>query len=111
MLRISGLWVVPTEVEEALRGHAAVDDAALVGVPDEHGLLKGVAFVIRRDRQGSARELLEFARSRLTHYKVPRELVFVDEFPRTASGKVQRFKLRERYRELGGAASGGPHAT
>lgn len=111
MLRISGLWVVPTEVEEALRGHAAVDDAALVGVPDEHGLLKGVAFVIPRDRQASAPELLEFARSRLTHYKVPRELVFVDEFPRTASGKVQRFKLRERYRELGGAASGGPHAT
>jgi len=106
LLRISGLWVVPTEVEEVLRGHPAVDDAALVGVPDEHGVLKGVAFIIPRDRRavsdGLPRELLEFARAGLTHYKVPREIVFADEFPRTATGKVQRFKLRERYRGSAG---------
>lgn len=112
LLRISGLWVVPTEVEEVLRGHPAVDDAALVGVPDEHGLLKGVAFIIPRDRgavsDALARQLLEFARAGLTHYKAPKEIVFADEFPRTATGKVQRFKLRERYRDLAGHPVGRP---
>ncbi len=103
MLRISGLWVAPSEVDDLLRGHPAVDDAALVGVPDEQGVLKGVAFVVPRDHRAIASgalegELREFARARLTHYKVPREIVFVSELPRTASGKVQRFKLLDQYR-------------
>jgi len=114
MVRISGLWVAPSEVDDVLRGHPAVDDVAFVGVPDEQGVQKGVAFVVPRDCLAGAPgalagELREFARARLTHYKVPREIVFVSELPRTASGKVQRFKLQDDYREAAGRASGQIH--
>lgn len=111
MVRISGLWVAPSEVDDLLRGHPALDDAAFVGVPDELGVLRGVAFVVPRDGLPTAPgalegELQEFARARLAHYKVPREFVFVSELPRTSSGKVQRFKLQDRYRELAGRGTG-----
>jgi len=100
MLKVGGQWVSPVEVESTLVEHAAVLEAGVVGVADEAELVKPVAYVVlRRGHAPSdelAAELQEFVKSRLAHFKYPRALHFVDELPKTATGKIQRFKLRER---------------
>jgi benzoate-CoA ligase family protein len=98
MFRVSGEWVSPIEVEAALIGHAAVLESAVVAHMDEDGLLKPRAFVTlkqpERACEGLADELRQFARQRLAGYKCPRRIEFVEELPKTATGKVQRYKLR-----------------
>ena len=95
VLKVGGRWVVPQEVESCLIRHPAVAECAVVGVVNEDGLTKPHAFVIARERRpGLAEELKEWVRSELAPYKHPREIVFVDDLPRTHLGKIDRGKLR-----------------
>jgi benzoate-CoA ligase family protein len=98
LFKVAGMWVVPGEVEAALRAHPDVADAGVVGAPAEGGLLKPVAFVVGRD--GAAPEALAEAlaahlASRLPTHQRPRRIRVVAELPRTATGKLQRYVLRE----------------
>ena len=122
MLKVSGKWLAPGEVENCLLQHPAVDEVAVVGVVDEQGLTKPHAFVILREdehdalpaagsaaspgadgsehvgagREALAAQLKAFVRDRLEPYKYPREVIFVDELPRTHLGKVDRGALKAR---------------
>ena len=100
LLKVGGLWVSPFEVESALLQHDAVLESAVVGHADQDALIKPRAFVVLRpgrdgDRERLARELIDFVRARLADYKRPRWIEFVDALPKTATGKIQRYKLRE----------------
>ena len=98
MIVSGGENVYPVEVEEALAQHADVADVAVIGVPDEHwGEAVKALVVPRRGAQPAAEDLIAFARERLAGYKLPRSLEFVDEFPRTPSGKVLKRELRLRH--------------
>jgi len=103
MLKVAGMWVSPVEVENTLLGHPQVAEAAVVGATDERGLAYCVAHVVLRGNvHGSeelAAEICEHVRARLVSYKVPREVRFCSELPKTVTGKIQRFKLRGNARE------------
>jgi acyl-coenzyme A synthetase/AMP-(fatty) acid ligase len=92
------MWVSPVEVENALLGHPRVAEAAVVGATDERGLTYAAAHVVLQgENEGSpalAAEICEHVRARLVSYKVPREVRFCRELPKTVTGKIQRFKLR-----------------
>ena len=95
MLKVSGRWLAPQEVESCLLEHPAVAEAAVVGVLDPNGLLKPRAYVVARGLSAGLDEALKaFVRERLDAYKHPREVVFVEALPRTHLGKVDRGKLR-----------------
>ena len=98
MLKVSGLYVSPTEVEAALISHEAVLEAAIVAKEDEEKLVKPLAFVVLRPGRTAspqlAEELKQHVKSRLAPYKYPRWIEFIAELPKTATGKIQRFKLR-----------------
>jgi benzoate-CoA ligase len=98
MLKVSGQYVSPIEVEMVLVQHDAVFEAAVVGV-DDSGLVKICAFVVlKREHPASealAEQLKAFVKERLAPHKYPRRIVFVDDLPKTATGKIQRFRLRE----------------
>ncbi|HJW11035.1 MAG TPA: benzoate-CoA ligase family protein, partial [Albitalea sp.] len=97
MLKVSGIYVSPFEVEATLVQHPAVLEAAVIGKPDAEGLTKTKAFVVLvPGAQASEEELKAFVKDRLAPYKYPRQIEFIDELPKTATGKIQRFKLRER---------------
>ncbi len=97
MLKVSGIYVSPFEVEATLVQHPAVLEAAVIGKEDAEGLVKTKAFVVLKNG-GSAteEELKAFVKDRLAPYKYPRFIEFVGELPKTATGKIQRFRLRER---------------
>jgi benzoate-CoA ligase len=103
MLKIAGMWVSPVEVENTLLGHPHVSEAAVVGATDEQGLAYSVAHVVLRGNiHGSeelAAEICAHVSVRLVSYKVPREVRFCSELPKTVTGKIQRFKLRGNTRE------------
>ena len=98
MLKVAGMWVSPSEVENALLGHPHVAEAALVGATDERGLTYAVAYIALRGEVAEsdelAAEIREHVKARLVSYKVPREVRFCDALPKTITGKIQRFKLR-----------------
>ena len=98
MLKVGGQWVSPFEVESALLGHDAVVEAAVVAAEDEQGLVKPRAFVVPREGvepdANLAAALQEFVKGRLAPFKYPRWIEFAGELPKTATGKIQRFKLR-----------------
>jgi benzoate-CoA ligase family protein len=100
MLKCSGVWVSPIEIEALLMEHPAVQEAAVIGREDHDQLLKPAACVVLKNGTAAsselARELQEFVVSRLPVFKRPRWVEFFDELPKTATGKVQRYKLRER---------------
>ena len=100
MLKVGGIWVSPAEVEHLLLEHPAVQACGVTGREDQDGLIKPVAHVVPCPgvEAGSVlvAELQRFARQRLAEYKRPRWIEFVDALPLTATGKVQRFKLRTR---------------
>ncbi len=100
MLKVGGLWVSPAELEHALLEHPAVLSCGVVGRPDGDGLMKPLAYVVPQAGVSATPELVselqQFVRTRLAEYKRPRWVEFVDALPTTATGKVQRFKLRER---------------
>jgi benzoate-CoA ligase len=99
MLKVGGIWVSPVELENTLVEHPAVLECGVAGRADRDGLVKPVAFVVVRPGVEStshlADELQQFARERLADYKRPRWVEFVTELPKTATGKIQRYKLRE----------------
>ena len=99
MLKVGGIYVSPIEVESALISHPAVLETAVIGQADEAGLVKPLAFVVLKgDLVGNptlAAELQQHVRAQLAHYKYPRWIEFCSELPKTATGKLQRFKLRE----------------
>jgi benzoate-CoA ligase family protein len=98
MLKVAGMWVSPVEVENVLLGHPHVAEAAVVGATDARGLTYAVAYVtLRAGCEGSeelAREICSHVKARLVSHKVPREVHFCGELPKTVTGKIQRFKLR-----------------
>ncbi len=98
MLKVAGMWVSPMEVENALLGHPHVAEAAVVGATDERGLTYAVAYVTLRGglaaSQELAAEIRAHVKARLVSHKVPREVRFCGELPKTVTGKIQRFKLR-----------------
>jgi benzoate-CoA ligase len=98
MLKVSGVWVSPIEIESVLIEHAAVQEAAVVARPDEQQLPRTVAcLVLRKGYEPTAElanELKDFVMSRLASFKRPHQIEFLSELPKTATGKLQRFRLR-----------------
>jgi benzoate-CoA ligase len=98
MLKVGGIWVSPVEVENTLVRHPSVLEAAVVGHEDTDRLVKPKAFVVLKDPAhggaGLADELKGFVKDKIAPYKYPRWIEFVPELPKTATGKIQRFKLR-----------------
>jgi benzoate-CoA ligase family protein len=98
MLKVGGIWVSPMEVESALIGHPAVVECAVIGQEDNAGLVKPKAYVVlNKDYQPSddlTHQLVEYTTEKLSAYKRPRWIEYVDELPKTATGKIQRFRLR-----------------
>jgi benzoate-CoA ligase len=98
MLKVGGIWVSPVEVEAALARHPAVLEAAVVGREDADGLVKPKAFVVLKEPgeagDALAEELKAFVKDKIAAYKYPRWIEFLSELPKTATGKIQRFKLR-----------------
>ncbi len=99
LLRVSGMWVSPLEVESALLAHPGVRECAVVGRADVDGLEKPCAYVVPKNGQADdafAASLHELAREKLAPFKRPRWIELIEELPKTSTGKVQRFKLRQR---------------
>ena len=95
MLKVSGIYVSPFEVEATLIQHASVLEAAVIGTKDIEGLTKTKAFVVlKTGASATEEELKAFVKDKLAPYKYPRIIEFVSELPKTATGKIQRFKLR-----------------
>ena len=99
MLKVSGQYVSPIEVESALIAHDQVLECAVVGQTDVDGLTKTVAYVVLHEPDAANDEMADtlkaFVKNRLAPFKYPREVHFIRELPKTATGKIQRFKLRE----------------
>jgi benzoate-CoA ligase family protein len=98
MLKVGGIWVSPVEIENTLTAHAAVRECAVVGSPDQSDLIKPKAFVVLAagfdPSDELARELIDYCAQELAAFKRPRWIAFVDELPRTSTGKLQRSRLR-----------------
>ena len=98
MLKVGGIWVSPVEVENTLVAHAAVLEAAVVGREDTDKLVKPKAFVVLKEGYAGSpqleTDLKTFVKDKIAPYKYPRWIEFVPELPKTATGKIQRFKLR-----------------
>ena len=107
MFKVSGIWVSPFEVESALISHPAVLEAAVIPAGDKDGLLKPKAFVVLKDG-GSAQNLdaalKDHVKATVGPWKYPRWIEVVDSLPKTATGKIQRFKLRDAEGQCGGRA-------
>ena len=100
MFKVSGIWVSPFEVESALIGHEAVLEAAVVPKEDADGLLKPKAFIVLKPgktagQRPARKRCKEHVKAKAGMWKYPRWIEFVDGLPKTATGKIQRFKLRE----------------
>jgi benzoate-CoA ligase family protein len=99
MLKAGGIWVSPAEVESRLLEHPAVREAAVVGVADADGLDKPVAVVVvsggSTTPPPTEEDLMAWCREGLAHFKAPRQVVFAEDLPKTATGKLQRFKVRD----------------
>jgi acyl-coenzyme A synthetase/AMP-(fatty) acid ligase len=99
MMKVSGMWVSPGEVENALLGHPSVAEAAVVAHSNPDGLLFPAAYVVLgQGIQGNANlgsEIRNWLHERLLGYKCPQEIHFLAELPKTATGKIQRFRLRD----------------
>ena len=97
MFKVSGLWVSPYEVEAALITHPRVLEAAVVPKEDDDGLLKPKAYIVLKGEGGAPApdELKEHVKRQVGNWKYPRWIEFVDGLPKTATGKIQRFKLRD----------------
>lgn len=96
LVKLGGIWVAPTEIEDVLRAHPDVKDVAVVAIDDGSGVPVLKAFVVsQRNASGLTKELIRLCRRRLATFKVPQTVDVVDELPRTPSGKLRRFALRE----------------
>lgn len=99
MIKVSGQYVSPIEVENLLIQHTSVLEAAVIGTVDNQGLVKTTAYVVLRTGNSACaaleQELQAFVKTQLAPFKYPRSIHFVDELPKTATGKIQRFRLRQ----------------
>ena len=99
MIKVSGLAVWPADVESILASHDAVLESGVVGAPDKEGLIKPRAYVVLKDKNAASddlvKELQTFVKTTTQPHKYPRTIIFVDELPKTATGKIKRYKLRE----------------
>jgi benzoate-CoA ligase family protein len=99
MLKVGGMWCSPIEIEACLLAHPKVREAAVVGRTDDDGLVKPAAYVVllkpADENDDTARELQQFCKAQLAGFKYPRWFYFVREVPKTVTGKIQRFKLRQ----------------
>jgi benzoate-CoA ligase len=96
MLKVSGIYVSPFEVESTLVQHPAILEAAVIGKADTDGLTKTKAFIVLKAGQSLTEEDVKvFVKERLAPYKYPRFVEFIAELPKTATGKIQRFRLRD----------------
>jgi len=98
MILVSGFNVYPNEVEEVLAGHPGVLEAAVIGVPDEKSGEAVKAFIVKRDPNLTAEEIIRYCHEQLTNYKVPRQIEFRTELPKTNVGKILRRQLRDEKR-------------
>jgi benzoate-CoA ligase len=97
IFKVAGMWVAPADIEAVLLSHPGVVDAGVVGAEDVGGLVKPFAFVTTRGaRHGIVDDLTALTAEKLPAYQRPRRIVVVDELPRTPTGKLQRFLLKER---------------
>ena len=100
MLKVGGIWVSPVEVEACIIEHPNVLECAVVGAPDGKDLIKPKAYVVLKEKiepsDQLADEIKAYVKNALAHYKYPRWVEFVDELPKTATGKIKRFELKER---------------
>ena len=97
MFKVSGIWLSPFEVEQTLISHPKVLEAAVVAQVDDHGLEKPKAFVVLNSnisKNNIENELRDFVKERIGKWKYPRWIEIIDDLPKTATGKIQRFKLR-----------------
>lgn len=101
MLKVSGQWTSPIEIEDVLMQHPAVSECGVVGSPTSEGLIRVKAFIVLNKGYEVSpeleKELVEYARNKLAHFKVPNWFTFVKELPRTTTGKLIRYKLRLEY--------------
>lgn len=95
MILVSGFNVYPNEVENAIALHPKVLEVGVIGMPDEKSTEKVVAYVVPRDKSVTADEIIAHTKQSLTNYKVPREVYFVEELPKTNVGKILRRKIKE----------------
>ena len=98
MMKVGGMWVSPIEIENTLLEHPAVLESAVIGDTDADGLIKPKAYVLLKGEFQASdplrTELQNHVKSRLAPYKYPRWVEFIDELPKTVTGKIQRFRLR-----------------
>ncbi|MDF9409717.1 MAG: Benzoate--CoA ligase [Pelotomaculum sp. PtaB.Bin013] len=99
MIKAGGIWVSPVEVEATLMLHPAVLECGVVGAPDDDGLIKPKAYVVFKEGVTVNEELMTdvklFVKKTIAPYKFPRWIEQIDELPKTATGKIQRYKLRQ----------------
>jgi benzoate-CoA ligase len=99
MLKVGGIWVSPVEVEACIMEHPSVLECAVVGAPDAENLIKPKAYVVLQNgnppSDALAKEIKAYVKKTLAHYKYPRWVEFVEELPKTATGKIKRFMLKE----------------
>lgn len=98
MIKVGGIWVSPIEVERTIMRHDSVLECGVIGKKDDNNLVKPKAFIVLKDgyqvSEQLAREIKDFVKKQIAHYKYPRWVQFVAELPKTATGKIQRYKLR-----------------
>ncbi len=97
MILVSGFNVYPNEVEDIIAGHGKVDEVGVIGMPDENSTERVVAYVVANDESLTAEELISFCRQSLTNYKVPKEIYFVKELPKSNVGKILRRIIKENH--------------
>jgi fatty-acyl-CoA synthase len=103
LIKSGGEWIASQELENALMGHPAVREAAVVGVPHAKWSERPLAVVVLRpDMQASADELRDFLAPKFAKFWLPDAFVFIDAIPRTSTGKFKKSELRERYRDYFG---------
>ena len=102
--KVAGMWVSPSDVEAVLQSHPGVTEIGIVGAEESGGLVKPFAFVVPKDSaiapESLAASLEEFSAKQLASHQRPRKIFVLSELPRTATGKLQRFKLREKVHDL-----------
>ena len=109
VINSGGVLVASRQVEDALYTHESVAEVAVIGLPDERWIEAVTAVVVPRG-EVTEEQLIDHAREKLAHFKAPKRVVFVDELPRNASGKILKRELRDRYSDLPSASSPGPSA-
>ncbi len=97
MILVSGFNVYPNEVENVIASHPKVLEVGVIGMPDPKSTEKVVAYVVPKDKSASAEEIIAYTKENLTNYKVPREVYFAEELPKTNVGKILRRKIKENH--------------